>query len=255
MIIQTTYNKSSFRCDLSKPIDLSIPVGQVRCFYATEFKTSPYKSGDFVGAVSAGAPVNFFDVQMNPHGNGTHTECLGHITTAQENISDKLLQFHFFAQLVSVPVTKINNEDKVITKEALAAACPAELPEALVIRTLPNDELKLTADYSGTNPPYLELGAMAFLVESGVRHLLLDLPSVDREEDEGKLAAHHLFWNIVDKSAKDNSRADCTITELIYVPTQVRDGLYLLNIQIPSLPLDAAPSKPVLYQLENIENK
>jgi hypothetical protein len=29
--------------------------------------------------------------------------------------------------------------------------------------------------------------------ESGIKHLLIDLPSVDKEHDEGKLVAHKAF--------------------------------------------------------------
>ncbi len=235
--------------DLSQPMDISIPIGQVTCFYSTPFKATPYTSGDFVGAVKEGAPVNFFNVQMNPHGNGTHTECLGHITKKQESIHDKLTQFHFVAQVVSVNLKEKENGDRVITKQQLETASPATLPDALILRTLPNKAEKLHADYSGTNPPYLETEAMAFLVEQGVKHLLLDLPSVDREEDEGILAAHHIFWNVDGNQASGESRSDCTITEMIYVSDEIKDGLYLLNIQIPSMQLDAAPSKPVLYTL------
>ena len=45
-------------------------------------------------------------------------------------------------------------------------------------------------------------------------------------------------------------RLDCTITELIYVPDDIPDGLYLLNLQIASFEIDVSPSKPVLYQIE-----
>jgi hypothetical protein len=37
-----------------------------------------------------------------------------------------------------------------------------------------------------------------FLHESGIQHLLIDLPSVDKEKDEGKLLAHKAFWNVTD---------------------------------------------------------
>ena len=249
MKIQTTYKSQLYECDLSKPIDISIEMGQVRCFYSTHFEATPYVLGDFVGSVKKGAPVNFYDVKLNPHGNGTHTECLGHITAKQESVNDQLKQFHFFSELVSVPLTKRKNGDQVITKKSLKDSCPKSLPEAIIIRTKPNRQGKLSKDYSGTNPPYLEKTAMQFLVDQGVRHLLIDLPSVDREVDKGKLASHHLFWNVDNKKEKDRSRKDCTITELIFVSNDIKDGLYLLNLQIPSMPLDAAPSKPVLYAL------
>lgn len=250
MQIKLNHKGTDYQCDLSKPLDISIPVGQVKCFYATEYTAKPYQAGDFIGSVKAGAPVNFFDVQLNPHGNGTHTECLGHITEAQESITEQLRQFHFIAELVSVPLYEKKNGDTVITKKYLQRALEDELPAALIIRTLPNPSDKLNADYSGTNPPYLTKKAMQFLVKKGVRHLLLDLPSVDREMDNGKLQAHHIFWNVENKKATDSSRSDCTITELIFVPNEIYDGLYLLNILIPSFALDAAPSKPLLYPLK-----
>ena len=250
MIITTTYMESLYSCDLAKPLDISIPVGQVKCFHATDFKAQPYVAGDFIGSVKKGAPVNFFDIQLNPHGNGTHTEGLGHITRKQESINSVLRNFHFISQLVSVKLKTKANGDRIITKAAIKSACNKYIPEAIIIRTLPNTKSKLTKDYSDTNPPYLDKAAMQYLVNQGVKHLLIDLPSVDREVDKGKLASHHIFWNVANKKAKDASRKDCTITELIYVAPKIKDGLYLLNIQIPSLELDAAPSKPILYKLK-----
>ena len=78
----------------------------------------------------------------------------------------------------------------------------------------------------------------------GVRHLLIDLPSVDREEDGGELQAHKAFWNY-----PTEDRLDCTITELIYVANEIPDGFYILNIQIIPFELDVSPSKPVIYPL------
>lgn len=250
MKIIVTHNGQEYQCDLSQPMDLSIPVGQVRCFYSTEFEAKPYQSGDFIGSVNKGAPVNFYDVQMNPHGNGTHTECLGHITKKQEKVSEEMTTFHFLAQVVSLPLAKLENGDKVLNVENLKKACPENLPEAIILRTLPNLSAKLHMDYSGTNPPYLTSEAMQFLVDQGVRHLLIDLPSVDREEDDGILASHHIFWKVRDAAAMDDSRRDCTITEMIFVSDDIEDDLYLLNLQVPNLPLDAAPSKPVIYKLK-----
>lgn len=252
MIIQLEHNRKSYRCDLSRTIDISIPVGQVKCFYATDYETQPYTSGDFVGSVKAGAPVNFFDVLMNPHGNGTHTECLGHITETQESINEQLREFHFIAQLISVSLEKNIDGDQIVSAASLKEALPAELPDALILRTLPNPTDKLKTDYSGKNPPFLEKEAMVFIVKQGVKHLLLDLPSVDKEVDGGKLVAHHLFWDVENAKAKSNTRQQCTITELVFVPNKINDGLYLLNLQIPSLNLDAAPSKPIIYELSTL---
>ncbi len=254
MLITLTHQHTTYTADLARPIDCSIPVGQVKCFHSTDYKVTPYQSGDFVGSVSKGAPVNFYNVQLNPHGNGTHTECLGHITHAQESINDKLKQFHFIAGVLSINVTLLEDGDRVLERKDIEESYTQlgydlSRPEALMIRTLPNGTDKLSIDYSDTNPPYLSSDAMTFLVEMGVNHLLLDLPSVDREYDDGQLACHHLFWNVAGHDASEESRDQNTITEMIYIPDNVSDGLYLLNLQIPSLPLDAAPSKPVIYQL------
>jgi len=247
MKIQLIHKHQTFQADLNQPIDISIPLGQVKCFYAPDVKMTPYQSGEFIGSVKAGAPVNFFDVQLNPHGNGTHTECLGHVTKRQESVNQKLKKFHFFCQLITVKLEKKRNKDQVITLKRLKENLPKELPEAILIRTSPNRKSKLTKDYSGTNPPYLDAKAMTFLVDQGVKHLLIDLPSVDREVDAGKLASHHIFWN-----TNGNPRKDCTITEMVFVPSEIKDGLYLLNLQIAPLELDASPSKPVIYSLKKM---
>jgi hypothetical protein len=57
---------------------------------------------------------------------------------------------------------------------------------------LPNDTDKLSRKYSHTDPPFGWRAAL-FLRESGIQHLLIDLPSVDKEKDEGKLLAHKAF--------------------------------------------------------------
>ncbi|MEM6800833.1 MAG: cyclase family protein, partial [Bacteroidota bacterium] len=119
----------------------------------------------------------------------------------------------------------------------------------LIIRTLPNTLDKLSKDYSGSNPPYLHFEAMDFLLEQGVEHLLIDLPSVDREQDEGVLAAHNIFWGLNKPKEIQDRRKNCTITEMVYVDNEIEDGFYLLNLQIAPFPLDASPSKPMIYQL------
>ena len=119
---------------------------------------------------------------------------------------------------------------------------------ALIIRTLPNNEDKLTNEYGDVIPPYFSTEAMRYIVECGFKHLLVDLPSIDRIFDEGKLANHRMFWNVEERSFEinKNTRLNSTITELIYVPNNVEDGEYLLNLQIAPFQSDAAPSRPLL---------
>ncbi len=115
-----------------------------------------------------------------------------------------------------------------------------------MIRTLPNTRSKFSQRWSGANPPYFEAAALEYLRELGIEHLLVDLPSVDREEDGGALAAHHLWWNY-----PEAPRMAASISEMIFVQDSVVDGDYLLNLQIASLETDASPSKPILYEFED----
>ncbi|MFN7120080.1 MAG: cyclase family protein [Saprospiraceae bacterium] len=249
MQIEFFHQGKKYGADLSQPIDIAIPIrdgfDNVNCFYAPPVEFSPVIAGNFIGDTAQGGVVNFFNIKVNPHGNGTHTECVGHIAKERITIQESLKKFHLIAQLVSIYPQQTEEGDRIIFNNQLADVLNDPVPEALIIRTLPNDDLKLVTNYSGANPPYLHHEAVAWLVNKGVQHLLIDLPSVDREEDGGKLLAHRAFWQY-----PDNVRKNCTITELIYVPNFVKDGLYLLNIQIASFELDASPSKPVLYKLQ-----
>ena len=109
---------------------------------------------------------------------------------------------------------------------------------------MPNSDTKKSKKYSNTNWAYLLEEAAAYIKEVGIKHLLIDLPSVDKEKDEGKLLAHKAFWNY-----PLAPRLDATITEFIYVPSSILDGSYILNLQIASFENDATPSKPILYKV------
>ena len=209
---------------------------------------TPVRMGDTVFSVQAGAPVNFRNVHFNPHGHGTHTESVGHIAPEVHAIGRMLARYFFTAQVVSVlPENRRapdGKEDHVITLEQLRHAVDERPPEALVLRSLPPATDGGVRDWSGTNPSYLQSTACAWLRSIGVKHLLLDLPSVDREEDGGVLAAHHAFWDF--PNTVDLER---TITELVHVPAGVPDGHYLLELQVANFTNDAAPSRPLLYAL------
>lgn len=239
----------SYQAQLTSPLDISMPLRfdgvSPNCFYAPLPEKWPVKAGDFVGSTAEGGLVNFMNVRLNPHGNGTHTECVGHIATEPYYLSDCLKQYHFSARLVSILPQKQDNGDRIITREQLAAILKPGEVDAVIIRTIPNDEQKLARNYSGANPPYMHHEAAQLLVDYGVNHLLLDLPSVDREEDDGQLLAHRAFWQY-----PYATRETATITEMIYAGDTIKDGLYLLQMQITSMVLDASPSKPVLYKLE-----
>ncbi|MBL6449943.1 cyclase family protein [Fulvivirga sp. 29W222] len=241
-------NGIAYEADLTNPLDISIPLKEgdnnPNCYYAEPVKFKTIKSGNFIGSVALGGSVNYQSISITPHGNGTHTECYGHISSDKEaTLNTCLTRFHFITQVMTLSPTNQLNGDKIIRFEDFRTKFHDGV-EAVVIRTTPNTEEKLHQRYSGTNPCYIGREIAEFLREKKVKHLLVDLPSVDKEVDGGELKSHRAFWNM-----DGNIRKDCTITELIYVNNDVKDGLYLLNLQVTSLEVDASPSKPVLFKV------
>lgn len=252
--------------DISKlgtPIDISIPMRfngpQPNAFGVESASSKPCEYGDLVGDTRRGGSCNFEQITFIPHCNGTHTECVGHITNERISVRECLRDVLVPAALVSVEAER-ENGDLVISKKSLEHAPTLQaafadksvrVPLALIVRTLPNDDSKSTRVYDERNiPAYFTADAMEYIVECGFKHLLVDLPSIDRLFDEGKLANHRIFWNVEQGSfeTKPATRIENTITELIYVPNAVEDGEYLLNLQIAPFESDAAPSRPLIFR-------
>jgi kynurenine formamidase len=246
MIAEIQLFNKKYQVDFFKPLDISIPYESgkgVKAWYVDDVKIEPVKMGDWVGEVSAGASVNFRNIYFNPHGHGTHTECVGHITKESLSVNRSLGKYFFSAILISVTPEKIGN-DEIITLAQVQQFSYPEAFEALIIRTLPNELSKLNKNYSNTNPPYLAAEVAEFLHAKHVQHLLIDMPSVDREKDDGKLAMHHAFWQY-----PPLAQLHKTITEMIFVSNEIADGRYLLELQTAPFVNDATPSRPILYRL------
>ncbi|MCB0760094.1 MAG: cyclase family protein [Flavobacteriales bacterium] len=256
MIATVCHRMEILQVDFAKPLDISIPLkagdGRLSAWYVPPITMEPVRANGFVGSVAEGGSVNFRDIVFNPHGHGTHTECVGHISKEFYSVNQAVDRFMCMARLISIePEVSARTlawekpGDAVITAAQIESATGGDFQEALIIRTLPNEESKNTRAYSNTNPPYLTEEAAVLLREKGVKHLLIDTPSVDRETDEGLLKAHHAFWNY-----PEAPRLDSTITELIYVPSRIVDGVYLLNLQFAPFENDASPSRPVLFEVK-----
>lgn len=248
MQVKLTFNNRSYKANFNHPLDISIPLSNIdnpTAWYVAQPEISPVRTEQFTGSVVEGGSVNFRNIFFNPHGHGTHTECVGHISEEVHSINKVLTNFFSFAQLISITPIKQKNGDEIITWKSIESKLDKNNIESIVIRTTPNSNKKLHKQYSSTNPPFIEAIAMTELIKRGIKHFLIDLPSVDKEVDGGILAAHHAFWE-----HPENTNLERTITELIYVRDAIKDGLYLLNLQIASFENDASPSKPVLYSLD-----
>ncbi len=273
--LEFTAGGRRWRADVTAPADLAIVLefngAQPSFFVETPASSEPLRIGGFTGSVANGASCNCAVHSLAPHCHGTHTECIGHVTRSPVTIASLTPVAPCVALVVSVrpeplgaaaaalPGGHAAADDLVIRRGALAAAASAWLDApctAVVIRTLPNGADKRHRAYSGSPSPapYFLPEAMRWLVERGVNSLVVDLPSLDRADDGGRLAAHREYWGLPPGSddAAQATRGQALVTELAYVPDSVADGLYLLDLQVPAFGSDAAPSRPVLYPLLSI---
>ena len=268
-----SFGNVEVRVDLANPVSLAIDLDfsrpQPRHFGAPSATSHPFAVPGFSGSVAHGASCNCQVLTLTPHCNGTHTECVGHLTREPVDAHRVAPLGLLPALLVSIePVdAKASKEstdpaphdgDQLITRQALeksglAAMQPGTTPGALIVRTLPNTSAKRHQDYSDSTPPYLTREAANLLVERGIEHLVVDLPSIDRSHDEGRLTAHRIFFGLPPGATAlaQAARAHATVTELAYIPDSTPDGPYLLELQVPALGGDAVPSRPLLYRLSD----
>lgn len=237
----------------SLALELDFASAHPRHFGAPGATSTPLRIGDFQGEVARGASCNCSRITIVPHCNGTHTESASHLTIAQRSLHEILPAGPLRAVLVTVlpeaaatshedslPAPRVG--DQLICRAALRAALPppsALRPQALLLRT--------GTHWGDASPPYLSRQLVQELVEMGIRHLVTDLPSVDRLEDGGMLTAHRIFFGLPEGSTQLEraTRADATITELAAFPSALADGPCAVQIQIPAWRGDAIPSRPL----------
>ena len=272
MIIQLQINGQICEIDSAKPLSLAIPLdfyGAQPNAYAVERASSkPFETENLVGDTRRGGSCNFEQITFIPHCNGTHTECAGHITHQRISVHECLRDVFMTAKLISAAPEnaletdekysfELNENDFLITRRAIENALAKDSlsmiknPQSLVVRTLPNAESRLSRVYLDEIPPFFSTDAMLLMREIGIEHLLVDVPSIDRIYDGGKLSNHRIFWNVASGEFEINAESliNNTITELIYAADKIADGDYLLNLQIAPFAADAAPSRPILFRL------
>lgn len=258
-------------------IDLGAPVSLARTlrfdgldprhFGAPPPTAPPLRLGDFSGAVGTGASCNCRVLTLVPHCHGTHTESVAHLTHETLDACTVAPLGPMPAQLVSVVPTpalatvedslpRPQPGDRLLTRAAIEAGWPLDpgfAPRALIIRG--GGANHAAAD--DEQAPFLSRQAAALLVERGIEHLVVELPSIDRSRDEGVLCAHRLFFGLPPGSRHlgDAARPHCTITEYAAVPASLQDGPCFLQLALPRLAGDAVPSQPLYYPLRTPARK
>jgi hypothetical protein len=273
MELSVTLNGCNYRVVTEAAHSLAIPLEfngeQPNHFGAPLASAQTLESDGFLGDTKRGGSCNVAQLTLVPHCNGTHTESVSHIIDELVPVGTLLSPLLISCALVTVQPETLENcaesyfpnpqaGDLVVSGRRLSESL-AQLPaaagcQAIVIRTLPNNTDKLRRAYASGQPPvFFSSEAMQLLL--GFDHLLVDFPSLDKMYDQGQLDNHHNFWQVeTGKHQKNaNTLLERTVTEMVFAPDQLADGLYLLNLQIPPFQSDAAPSRPVLMPLELIE--
>ena len=269
MLAELTIAGQKVRAHLDRGVSLAIAVEfgapGPRHFGAGAPGSKPFSVGNFSGSVATGASANCSTITLTPHCQMTHTESVAHLTREAGDAWRVVPRGLLPAVVVSVipePARESSEStdpqpwgtDILISRRRLRAAWPMTRmvdPVAAVIRTLPNDSAKRSRDYTDLVPPYLTREAVEWLIEKRIEHLVLDVPSLDRTHDEGRMIGHRLFFGLPPGSTArgDAARSRATITELAFVPDEVPDGPCLLSLAVPAIGGDAVPSQPIVYPL------
>ena len=251
MLITLNHFNERVEIDLKRSVDLSISNAFNKknpSFFNSKNPKVKYPiSNEFIGNISKGGKCNVPNVSLDIHCTGTHTECKNHITNSNEFINDVCPKHFIPSTIISIkPViaklskdkyhVKYGEQDSIITEQELSKNIntKSKYLESLIIRTLPNESDKLIRNYDLNPVAFFSNDAIKYILNLGVKHLLVDLPSIDRGNDHGLLGNHHLFF----EKGK-------TISELLFIPNKIEDGVGFLQIQIPNWSLDAAPSRPI----------
>ena len=154
-----------------------------KAWYSSNPSINAIQQEGFSGDIRLGGSVNSNEIRIQPHNHGTHTECYGHLTDARVALCDV---FNGYLGLVT-----LHSIDQPYGEPIEEKHLPKASQKALILRT--SAEGFSAKDFSNSEPSYLSPKAMEAIVALGVEHLLIDLPSVDPEFDDGKLVAHRIF--------------------------------------------------------------
>ena len=253
-MIEIEWNGRRYRSRAPAAADLAIPLAfdgaGPLAFGAEPARAEPLAMPGFSGRVASGASCNASVLTVTPHGNGTHTESVAHVTDGGPAVPALLAGGWMPARLASVEAASGAIGAGALA-EALAAA-RADGCAAFILRTRPNDARKLSRRYGADEPPaHLAAGAAQALADAGIEHLLVDLPSLDRLDDPA-LPAHRAFFGLAGDAPRA-ARRRCTVTEFIYAPDELPDGLYLVDIQCPRWQIEAVPSRPLALPAEPLD--
>lgn len=258
--IEVTYRGQRHRVHHHERIPLSTMLkfgnNPTNIYGVAPASTAPLRYGDSLASVEHGGACNASLISLVPHCHGTHTECVGHIMPGEHNVAKLVFEPFIAATLIRVPLRRAGEmsetynasarrTDLIITRaaidDALSQVAPHYLQALVIAAKAPSWRL------ADEIPPYFSHQAMARIVELGVHHLLVDVPSIDRLHDGGRMDNHRCFWGMGLPAAEARTRLRCSVTEMAQVSPATPVGSYFLSLHLPDCSGDALPSKPILF--------
>lgn len=194
----------------------------IRCFGIEAIKSeSLYRCRDRT------AGCNCIAYSFCPHANGTHLETQRHVDPSGPRPIDvmRVVKPLLYCVLLQWP----------------GPLQPSPLAEAVILKTgwVESQIRNGMFDFSGTNPPYLIPKDVRSLFEAfpKLKFLIVDLPSIDPESDNGALLAHRVFfdsggWGVIEIADLSNASP----------------GDYLLALNVALFDGDACPCSPVIFR-------
>ncbi|MDH5404684.1 MAG: cyclase family protein [Candidatus Heimdallarchaeota archaeon] len=225
-------------------------------FYLPPFQISTFEVKNiFVGDILRGGSCNVTIHNYSPH-NLTHLETSLHIVDNGIPVS-AIPNKHLNGILYLIDLTKTYDQDDECIKwddisEQITNLHPSVTFIALKTYSSTLDQFH---DFSGEDPLFLDPFAAKMihdLKNNKINGLILDLPSIDKETDGGKLLAHRNFLGLPREGIKSTVEEFRFIVELAYFEN-LQQGYYYLNITPPKIDDNACITDIQLSKIKGLE--
>ena len=230
------------------------------CFHMPPLEITTVEiAGKFIGDVHKGGSCNVDEIKYIPH-SITHIETSAHILSNKNHSCtiDKVNPKYFsgLTYLMDFSKTKMTENLigwNMIQKKLLKLKLPIT---HLAIKTSAS-LLSQHYDFSDKDFIAIDPKAAKELHEFSFKNknlncLILDLPSIDTENDNGKLLAHRNFYGIPEKITEYDDKEGRIIIELAYF-NKLKEGYYYTIMTPPKMVTNAVTTDISLYPIVNID--
>jgi len=226
-------------------------------FYLPKPKLETFRSGDqFIGDVDKGGSCNVDIITYVPH-NVTHAETSSHVTRYGENAVtlNKIPAEYLTGIALLIDLSDLPDEPgSLISRQHIESKLEQNnLPITMLAVKTGASGLPADYDFSGKNYMAVTPEAAAAVHDyspgdSRIDCLLLDLPSIDPEEDEGKLSAHRAIFGLPE-TGHDMTDAEMRLLVELADFSALEEGYYYVVITLPRFETNAAAAGIVFRTL------